>query len=354
MGAKSKIQWCDATWNPVLGCSPVSAGCANCYAARWAWRLYQMGLQRYDILANPDGTWTGSVHFVEGELNRPLTWRKPKRIFVCSMSDLFHSRVQPFLWDEVFSRMVLTPRHTYFILTKRPERMRDVLAAPGMAERVLRKATSFPLPFHPTGKPAWPQWPPKNVFVGTSIEDQPTADARLPFVMELAALGWRTMVSAEPLLGPVMMRWRDKPAGERYVWGYDYLTGVEFGPHHCNRGKPRLDWVICGGESGPNARPMHPDWARSLRDQCAAADVPFFFKQWGEWMPCSAMDDEEEAPGGAPWGYIGDDGIFDPGEDGVFSCRNGIKDEQTFRVGKHRAGRLLDGVEHNAFPEVPA
>lgn len=342
MATKSKIQWYDATWNPVLGCSPVSAGCANCYAARWAWRLHRMGVERFEDLAAPDGTWTGLVKFVQGELNRPLTWRKPKRIFVCSMGDLFHSRVQPWLWDEVFSRIVLTPRHTYFILTKRPERMRDILAAPGMAERVLRKATSFPLPFHPTGKPAWPQWPPKNVFVGTSIEDQPTADARLPFVMELAALGWRTMVSAEPLLGPVMMRWRDKPAGERYVWGYDYLTGVEFGPHHCNRGKPRLDWIICGGESGPDARPMHPDWARSLRDQCQEADTPFFFKQWGEWMPLDPRGrcQNDDIPGGSKhrkydWGDAPGDPI-------------------SLLVGKRAAGHLLDGQEHHAFPEVPA
>jgi len=307
-----------------------------------------MGLQRYDILAKPDGTWTGSVHFVEGELNRPLTWRKPKRIFVCSMGDLFHSRVQPFLWDEVFSRMVLTPRHTYCILTKRPERMRDVLTAPGMAERVLRRATSFPLPLHPTGKPAWPQWPPANVFVGTSIEDQPTADARLPFVIELASLGWRTMISAEPMLGPVdLTHWL-----EGWMCRKCGVTRLPMGEHgYCDCPLPddpdeaqgdhrpgMIDWVICGGESGPHARPMHPDWARSLRDQCAAAGVPFFYKQSGEWA----------FGGGQATHALTSQGGLRPltrGEDahGAWPCS---------RVGKRAAGRMLDGVEHNAFPET--
>lgn len=350
MSNNSKIQWCDATWNLVLGCSPVSAGCVNCYAARWAWRLYKMGLHRYDILAKPDGTWTGSVHFVEGELNRPLTWRKPKRIFVCSMGDLFHSRVQPFLWDEVFSRMVLTPRHTYCILTKRPERMRDVLTAPGMAERVLRRATSFPLPLHPTGKPAWPQWPPANVFVGTSIEDQPTADARLPFVIELASLGWRTMVSAEPMLGPVNLGpyftvcphcgWWEiyQPRGYRM---YCQDCGQEF-----DTPAKGLSWVICGGESGPNARPMHPDWARGLRDQCAAAGVPFFFKQWGEWGPLEGSG----AGSPTPVAFWSETDVSRP-----IGWVEGLTTEKTqhmVRVGKRAAGRMLDGVEHNAFPET--
>lgn len=347
MADKSKIQWCDATINPCYGCFPVSPACDHCYAARMAHRLGALTEGTHK-----DGRWTGKVNLFPERMEQALRWRKPRRIFVGSMTDLFHPEVPDNFLDRVFAYMALAKQHTFLLLTKRPERMREYLThyccdaeISGMIDSILgveREDFCITLPL-------------TNVILMTTIEDQPRADTRMPHLMALAGMGWETGGSVEPMLGAVNFRnitISDK-GGIRKTW--DVLCGTSTTHHPVFGGggvaPGSLQWVICGGESGPNARPMHPDWARSLRDQCAAAGVPFFFKQWGEWMPCSAMEDEEEAPD-VPYGFIHDDGYFDPGQDGMFICRNGVRAEQTFRVGKHRAGRLLDGVEHNAFPEM--
>jgi len=235
-------------------------------------------------------------------MKQVLRWQKPRRIFVGSMTDLFYNAVPDEFLDTIFGYMAVAKQHTFLLLTKRPERMlaylidSSIARCDGRGETARRIDPRVPLEYL--------SWPLPNIWLGVTVEDQQRADERIPILLETPAA--KRFVSIEPMLGPVMMRRISKPAGERYPWGYDYLTGVEYGPYHCNRGMPRLDWVIVGGESGPNARPMHPDWARSLRDQCQEAGTPFFFKQWGG------------------------------------------------RFGKRAAGRLLDGVEYNAFPEVPA
>jgi len=263
MSDRAGIEWTDATWNPLRGCSRVSEGCRNCYAERIAARFSGPG-QPYEGLAERTAKgprWTGKVALIESALYHPLRWRKPRRIFVNSMSDLFHQDVPDEWIDRVFAVMALAPQHTFQVLTKRPERM-GAWFATGLDTREEDVATAMRRIDINSG--FFTDWPLPNVWLGTSVEDQPTADARIPHL--LAAPAAVRFVSAEPLLGPVD------------------LTVYMFGAHQTEETDwiaRRLDWLIVGGESGPGARPMHPDWARSLRDQCAAASVPFFFKQWG-------------------------------------------------------------------------
>ena len=189
-------------------------------------------------------------------------------------------------------------------------------------------------------------WPLPNVWLMATVCNQDEADRLIPILLEIPAAV--RGVSIEPMLGPVnlMPHIFSEPGGE-------------FRTHNGKRQircvKPSdggLHWVICGGETGPGARPMHPDWGRGLRDQCAAADVPFFFKSWGEWLPCSQCADDPYLERLDPYTEIGDDGITVTDTGGGVICRNGVSTEQIFRVGKSRSGRLLDGVEHSQFPEV--
>jgi protein gp37 len=217
MGDKSGIQWTDSTWNFLTGCSHISPGCDHCYAEALSKRLQATGTERYR-----NGF---QLTFHPEVVALPLSWRRPRRIFVNSMSDLFHEDV-PIDWiRQGFDVMAATPQHTYQILTKR-------------ADRVRRLASQL-------------EWPP-NIWMGVSVENQVFA-FRAQRLAEVPAVV--RFLSVEPLLGPVTLD----------------LTGIH--------------WVIVGGESGPGARPMHPDWARSVRDQCAAAGVAFFFKQWGGRTP---------------------------------------------------------------------
>ena len=237
MAGRSRIEWTDATWNPVTGCTKVSEGCRRCYAERMSSRLRAMGVRKYrrgfEVATHPE------------TLIEPLRWRKPRLVFVNSMSDLFHEAVPDGFIASVFDVMGRTPRHVYQILTKRPARARDFLRSPDLRRRP-GGGVRLPLP---------------NVWLGTSVEDQQTLDRRVvPLLETPAAVRW---ISAEPLLEAIT------------VFSVDGPVDV------CRGGKSPLHWVVCGGESGPGARPMRPDWARSLRDQCAAAGVPFFFKQWG-------------------------------------------------------------------------
>ncbi|SKO36807.1 bacteriophage protein gp37 [Mycobacteroides abscessus subsp. bolletii] len=257
MGDKTGIEWTDATWNPVTGCTKVGTpGCDHCYAETFAerWRgtkghYFETG---FDVQLRPD------------KLGLPLRWTKPRRIFVNSMSDLFHDKVPDEYIARVFAVMALAPRHTFQLLTKRHGRMRSLLNSAYFLQAVGRvwaePPSDWPLPRD------WrvPVWPLPNVWLGVSAEDQKRADHRIPALLDTPAAV--RFVSAEPLLGPIDLH--ADPIGKDSVFWIGHL-----------------DWVIVGGESGPSARPMHPDWARSLRDQCIGAGVPFLFKQWGDWVP---------------------------------------------------------------------
>lgn len=312
MADGTKIEWTDATWNPVTGCAVVSPGCTNCYAMKLAGTRLKhhesrKGLTK-DSKAGP--VWTGEVRFNREWLDQPLRWTNPRMIFVCAHGDLFAEGVPDEWINQVFAVMALCPQHTFQVLTKRPERMRDYLAGRLLEHRLAAAQVQFEFDIPSPGR--WPHMPLPNVWLGVSVEDQKRADERIPLLLDTpAAVRW---ISAEPLLGPVKVS--------------PYLTAFMGGEY---RG-PRLDWIVAGGESGPGARPMHPDWARQLRDQCLAAGVPFLFKQWGNWFPVHGAEGAPVTPD-----------IYDgPIIDGVGFAN----------VGKKYAGRHLDGVEHNGFPEV--
>lgn len=275
--ADTNISWADKTWNPTVGCSRESAGCENCYAEQLAPRLASMGQAAYDGLTrkHADGSvnWTGEVRLLPERLKEPDRWQKPQRVFVDSMSDLFHPSVPDAYLDEVFRHMAKARRHTFMILTKRPKRMREYVSA---------RWTQDPRRVLPEGL-----WGPLlNVWLGTSVENQEMADLRIPELLATPAAV--RFISAEPLLGPLdITPWVDpatasihynlgkEPPSDDTMRALDEVglaLAKQFGP-------PRLDWVICGAESGDGRRPFDVDWARSLRDQCRAAGVAFFFKQ---------------------------------------------------------------------------
>lgn len=348
MADKTGIEWTDATWNPVVGCSVVSPGCTNCYAMSMAARIERMGSGKpshYDgtTQASKAGpVWTGKVALApEHILTQPLHWKKPRKIFVNSMGDLFHEDVPDEWIDRVFAVMALAPQHTFQVLTKRSARMRRYCTEGfgRLADKIIqfrreRGDTDMVLIPLPHVRPGHHWWPLPNVWFGVSAEDQRRLDERVPDLLDTpAAVRW---VSAEPLLGPLDLRARPRSdmcirCGEGHGGRHDHPDGYR------TRG---LDWIVLGGESGLSARPMNPAWARSARDQCEIAGVAFFFKQWGEWGPHSA------APSPTPddWGMRYDIQHFES------LAGNGEND--VYRLGKARAGRLLDGIEHNAMPEA--
>lgn len=302
----SKIEWTDHTFNPWWGCVKVSAGCKNCYAEsldrRWKGGHWGPGSTRKSM---SDDYW-----------KLPLKWDKAAaaagvmaKVFCASMADwaewrdtvtntdvysvILKSRVR------LFTTIYETPHLIWQLLTKRIQHVWPIL---------METAIAMP---HAAVRQWMYEWldgkPPANVWIGTSVENQEAADERIPYLLEVPAAV--RFLSCEPLLGAVDLRnIRQYNRNDDHIASYQCLNPIT----GCgDSDRPAIDWVIAGGESGHGARPMHPDWARSLRDQCASADVPFFFKQWGEWA---------------------DDGGYQ------------------VRVGKKLAGRLLDGVEHNAFP----
>ena len=290
--SKTKIDWCDYSWNPITGCTKCSPGCQNCYAAPMARR--NAGRNGYP---SGDGF---AVTFHPKRLQEPMRWRKPAKIFVCSMGDLFHPDVKDEWLDKIFAVMAMCPQHTFMVLTKRPERMREYMAG-NCTERWLDEAVDL---VYNCEYVDWKTFPLPNVWLGVTAENQEQTDKRIPVLLDTPAA--KRFVSVEPMLGPVDVR--------RYL--YDRSTV--------------LDWVICGGETGPKARPMHPDWVRSLRDQCQIAETPFFFKQWGEWAPdclCEKAGACRSIARPEP-GIIGD----------MFCC------------GKRAAGHLLDGKEWRQVP----
>lgn len=340
----SKIEWTDRSdWNPIRGCTRVSEGCRNCYAEGIAARFSGPG-QPFHGFAERTAKgprWTGKVQLVEDRLTLPLRWKKPARIFASSTSDIFHESLPDEAIDRIFAVMALAPRHIFQVLTKRPERMRDYVTALH-TKRVLKAGMvavdGMAVIEHYADPADFPLWKPlPNVWLGVSVEDQATADERIPHLLATPAA--RRFLSCEPLLGPVDL-------------GRVYATKDQHGTYLHEAPILALDWVIAGGESGPNARPMHPDWARSLRDQCQAAGVPFFFKQWGEWVPvCGVVDAWDIGDDPEQSRFRHRDWENEKWGDAYFPAWcDETEDDTVFRVGKARAGRLLDGREWSEFP----
>ncbi|MDF2434870.1 MAG: hypothetical protein JWP44_4501 [Mucilaginibacter sp.] len=289
MGTTTGISWTDATWNPVRGCTRVSAGCQNCYAEVVAARFSGPG-QPYEGLArrvNGHARWTNKVIAVEKHLHDPLRWKTPRRVFVNSMSDLFHPDVEIATLIEVFAVMALAESHTFQILTKRPERMARLVGEAIFQFEVWSRARQLGL------GPECRVWPLHNVWLGTSVEDQAAADQRIPHLLRSTAAV--RFLSCEPLLSPVHLEIgcdRSLLCGWEDVGGpgvYNTLTG-EWWPAVGNSEQeyagritdlPCIDWVIVGGESGAGARSMDNTWARSLARQCQDAEIAFFGKQAG-------------------------------------------------------------------------
>jgi protein gp37 len=317
MGALSNIEWTDASWTPIRArnlktgkigwhCEHSTTGCEFCYAEGMNKRLgtglpFKPG-HRKDV----------EIFLDEKMLLEPLRWKKPRMVFVCSMTDLFADFVPDEWIDRVFAVMALCPQHTFQVLTKRAERMRDYLINPPLHNGIELAAEGIKYGVAALGgKHILPRLPLRNVWLGTSCERQEEADERWPFVANTPAA--IRFISYEPALGPLSIR-------DLY---------------------PVPDWLICGGESGPNARPMHPQWARDIRDQCQAAGVAFFFKQWGGYTPSQFLKRRRDM---IALDHIG----------AVVHAPEIVGPGQTVmdRVGKKAAGRLLDGREWNEFPNA--
>ena len=343
MSTDSHIEWTDATWNPVTGCSAVSPGCANCYAAKMTKRLAAMGREDYVGLLNSHGHFNGEVNQLPERLGVPLKWRKPRMVFVNSMSDLFHEAIPDKFIRMVFAIMSACGQHTFQVLTKRAERMADWFAddenslSACQAELV---ASDWWCDVRPDRTPTnrdrirdtsqingtcrgvgdGNYWPLGNVWLGVSAEDNERAYERVPHLIDCPAAV--RFVSAEPLLGQI--DFSGFFGGEHVVAPGDVVEpNYNFG----------IDWVIVGGESGPKSRPMKADWVREIRDRCEVASVPLFFKQWGEWCDVDNMPETVYAELDNAYNLAG-------------------YGQREWRVGKRRAGAMIDGREHREWPTV--
>lgn len=307
MSENSKIEWCDHTFNPWIGCTKVSPGCANCYAETLMDKRY--GRVRWGK-GNPRSR-TSEANWKKVETWNKNAHRPRPRVFVASLADWLDPEV-PIEWLADMLDLIRGCQHLDFLLlTKRPK-LWEARLDDALMEAIKRANQRWAWEGNPTKEQAAPAnwisdwldgYPPANVWIGTSVEDQQRADERIPELLKIPARV--RFLSCEPLLGQVDLRRVAFPTGRTEDVLCDTVrtvTGMQMP-------LSSIHWVICGGESGPGARPMHPDWARSLRDQCQDAGVPFLFKQWGE------------------------------------------HDYRTIRMGKKASGRLLDGREWNEFPK---
>jgi len=293
--AKTSIEWTDETWNPVTGCTKVSEGCRNCYAERIASRFW--GERKFDqVMCHAE------------RLDAPLRWRKPRKVFVCSMGDLFHPQVPFGYIEEVFNVMVKASQHIFQVLTKRAVDMRTFVL-----HYQERKGIDLSLV--------------DNIWLGVSCESQPEASTRIPVLINTPAA--IHFISCEPLLGGIWLNETENDnnfgTGKAWIGNMDY---------------PTLDWVIVGGESGPMARPTHPNWALSLRYQCKAHQVPFFFKNWGEWGIVGTNIDRE--------GHV-INRLYPVMSDGEWYLENGAIMR---RIGMVKERRELDGRLWEEFPTL--
>lgn len=363
--AKSKIEWCDRVWNPVTGCTKVSPGCLNCYAERMSKRFAELwGLPKDDPF---------KVTMHHDRLKQPLHWKKDSKVFVCSMADIFHDDVTDAVLDQIFGVMLATkvlnnrPDHTFMVLTKRAERMHRYFTSRTAAE--LLEAWAFSTDwvnmedgdvlFHEyieglvchdwdekgtnSSGSEYKEWgylkqlfPLPNVWLGVTAENQEQADKRIPLLLATPTV--KRFVSVEPMLGPVDLT--DVPVPQVVDnRGFSINALTDNDDEHFFNKHQKLDWVICGGESGPGARPVHPAWVRSLRDQCISAEVPFLFKQWGEFYHSIPQNGTEPTETGI--NCIGVNGH------NAVTMEDGLVME---RVGKTTAGRLLDGQLWDQYP----
>jgi protein gp37 len=298
----SDIEWTDATWNPIVGCSRVSPGCEHCYAERFVHRGLAEQHRGLTVIGKKGPRWTGEARLVESRLGEPLSWRKPKRVFVNSLSDLWHEAVSNETVARIFGVMAACPHLTFQVLTKRPKRMREwfswiaaegeeVLAAVGekpdgndgqiaaaCAMYVKEKDCGGLLTRAQFTCAVQQSWPLANVWLGVTAEDQQRADERIPMLLDTPAA--LRFVSYEPGIGPVRF---DRIGDDEMGATYDALRGCMSGDHE-HSGGPRLDWLIVGGESaqgGAEARGLELDWAYSTIEQCRGYRVPVFMKQLG-------------------------------------------------------------------------
>ncbi|MCP4568993.1 MAG: phage Gp37/Gp68 family protein [FCB group bacterium] len=379
----TKIEWADSSWNPISGCSPMSAGCANCYASSMSKRLKgRFGYPQNDPF---------KVTFHKDKINEPDKWKKPRRVFTCSMGDLFHDDVTDgqIMW--VFWKMARAKQHTFIVLTKRPKRMRRWFSK--WLQKHLKGIdyTKYSFVRDPDGirkthkvgralllaemlelwgeKPIWHvlptydslygivHWPDvfPNVHIGVSVEDQKTADERIPHLLRCQAAV--RFVSVEPLLGPINLspflphKFNCEP---HCTWCEDCIhSGKDDGWKETTKHNhsPFLDGVITGGETGPRARPMHPDWVRSIRDQCVDCGTNFFFKSWGQWQNGSDFSRPLKSH------IVLSDGrhAINAGELGFRQCDgpewNALNPTMMAKVGKKRSGRTLDGRTWDQLPK---
>ena len=310
---KTGIEYLDYTWNPIaMRCTPISEGCANCWHLKTAHRM-SMNCPSFPLKIREAYAGERGPVIIKERLNDPQKRKKLAQVGVQFMGDLFHDDV-PFPWvDDVFSVFNLCPHHTFIVLTKRPGRMLEWY---NQVDILGWGAGDYNT----------------NVWIGVTAENQERADERIPILLQIPAAV--RFVSVEPMLGPVDI---SEYLRCQYC-GYSISDTKLHGDHRLCKEyivEPNvLDWAICGGETGPGARPMHPDWARSLSDQCQAAGVPFFFKQWGQYVtPSQALEDtyrEMDAFHGQG---------FDESENAFYG------------VGKKKAGRLLNGREWNEYPK---
>lgn len=365
MAEETNIEWCNHTFNPWRGCVKISAGCAHCYAETLS--------KRNPAVLGEWGKDAARVEAVESYWMQPLRWHKSaveageiRTVFVGSLMDVGEDRrdLDP-LRDRLMALIALTPlvkRENgrmaglrYLLLTKRPGALRRYLDAPGLYGRVLdaadwyrsRRPALGNVPISDLWHSTRAAWYP-HLWIGTSVEDQRAADERIPELLSIDCAG--RFLSMEPLLGAVDLKleWRNET-------GRWTSTGAALPLR-------RIDWVIVGGESGPNARPMHPQWARAVRDQCVTAGVPFLFKQWGEWAPgeeveangtdWTGMYEHSHEDGGAPRHSWPDSPMRELakrlGKEVGLGPVGG--DTEVLRVGKKAAGRLLDGQIHDDKP----
>ena len=309
MGENSAIEWCDHTFNPWVGCTKISAVCDNCYAEAWAKRTGNATLWQGERRFTSDANW-----------RQPIIWNRKAeaagvraRVFCASLADVFDNQA-PDIWRSLLWELIrATPALDWLLLTKRPQNI----------------ASRLP---HDWGN-GWP-----NDWLGTTVENQAEADRRIPQLLAVPAA--RHFLSCEPLLGPVRLR--------SHWIRYAHPMRPSHPEAHLDR---RIDWVITGGESGPKARPMHPDWARGLRDQCADASVPFFFKRWGEWTSGENAGGPMTRSEDAAWWWNGEWEIrrMTPRESEEMHTDD---EPDVYRVGKKRAGALLDGLEHREVPHA--
>ena len=317
MSENTNIEWCDSTFNPFIGCTKVSPGCDNCYAEK----LMDHRMHKVVWGAGQERVRTSAANW-----RKPLAWNaaadafmaahgRRQRVFCASLADVFDNEVDPQWRRDLFDLIELTPNLDWLLLTKRI----------GNVARMVADARSH-------------DWlaGQRNVMLGATIVNQAEADRDIPKLLAVPAA--RRFLSMEPLLGPVNLTAIPMSGGGHHEFDPIITANV------LRRAKaypplPSLDWVIVGGESGPGARPMSPDWARNLRDQCAAAGVPFLCKQWGEWAPATDHGDTVSVEGVAPFT---DRPQWHKFSDGQLMAR----------IGKRAAGRRLDGIEHNGFPEA--